>query len=119
MRRVIQITACVALMTVPASAAEQAERAAESQANSEVPEILVLAEKAKGVRIKFNIDDRTRKVRCKATRSSGDRRFDEAMCEPVRRCAQVEPFNNETVQACLVRTRQQVLEEWAAAHPSK
>lgn len=79
-------------------------------------EIVVLAEKAKHVRIKFNIDDRTRNVRCKVAKSSGDKEFDQAMCEPVRRCAHVEPFNSQTIQECLDHARPQVLKEWLIAH---
>lgn len=106
----LTLTAMSEAATAQVSDPGQPEQIAEN------PEIIVIAEKAKRVRIKFNIDDRTRAVRCKAVRSSGDKEFDKAMCEPVRRCARVEPFNAEMVNQCLARTRREVIEEWVATH---
>lgn len=88
-----------------------------SPETSENPEILVLARKARTVRIRFRIDDKTRHYTCRVARSSGDREFDAAMCEPVRRCANVEPLTAASVDTCLRSTRRQVLEEYLAAHP--
>lgn len=87
--------------------------AAGTQEDDMASEIVVIAERAKLVRIKFNIDDRTRRVKCKAVRSSGDKEFDRAMCQPVYRCAKVEPFNESTVRACMERARADVFREWA------
>jgi hypothetical protein len=78
-------------------------------------EIIVMAERARTVRFKFNIDDRTRRVRCKIVRSSGDKAFDGAMCQPIHRCAKVEPFDAPTVNACIERERKQVFRELAEA----
>jgi hypothetical protein len=110
------VIALAATIPVPQSSHAQAPAAPVTEPSEVDPEILVIGQKAKKVRIKFRIDDRTRAVRCKAVRSSGDKEFDRAMCEPVRRCARVEPFNNDTVRQCIDRERQNVFREWAAAH---
>lgn len=81
-------------------------------------EIVVIAQKANRVRIKFKIDDRTRRARCKIVRSSGDKAFDKTMCQPVYRCASVEPFDETTVRSCMDRAREDVLREWAESHNS-
>lgn len=78
----------------------------------------MLGKKAKRVRIEFGIDDRTRRARCKIVRSSGDKAFDQTMCQPVYRCANVEPLDEPTVRACMDRAREEVLREWAEAHAS-
>lgn len=83
------------------------------------PEIVVLARKAQAVRITFKIDDKTRRSRCKIKKSSGDKEFDAAMCEPVRRCANVQPLTRDTVAQCLQRTRREVLEEFRASRRAK
>jgi outer membrane biosynthesis protein TonB len=89
---------------------------ADQAAGAEDPEIVVLAQRASQVRIRFKIDDKTRRFRCKVLRGSGDKEFDQAMCEPIRRCATVEPFNSETVRQCLQITRPVVLREYLEAH---
>ena len=73
----------------------------------------MLGKKAKRVRIEFGIDDRTRRARCKIVRFSGDKAFDQTMCQPVYRCANVEPLDEPTVRACMDRAREEVLREWA------
>ncbi len=110
------IIALAASIPFPQSSHAQAPAASGTQQSEVDPEILVIGQKAKKVRIKFRINDRTRAVRCKAVRSSGDKEFDRAMCEVIRRCARVEPLNNDTVGQCMNRERQNVVKELAAAH---
>lgn len=90
--------------------------AADQAAGTEDPEIVVLAQRARQVRIGFKIDDKTRRFRCKVLRGSGDKEFDQAMCEPVKRCATVEPFNSTTVRQCIELTRPVVLREYLEGH---
>lgn len=110
------IIALAASIPFPQSSHAQAPAASGTEQSEVDPEILVIGQKAKKVRIKFRINDRTRAVRCKAVRSSGDKEFDRAMCEVIRRCARVEPLNKDTVGQCMNRERQNVVREWAAAH---
>lgn len=113
-------TAAVAIWLsslIPPAVAQTAPPA--SNATAEDQDIVVVARKARAVMIKFRVDDKTRAVKCRVTKSSGDKEFDAFMCEPPRRCAGVNPFNKDTFGACLERARSEVLREYLASHPRK
>lgn len=77
-----------------AAAAIQAPAAA-------APDIVVVAEKLRKIRLSADSDDQGRITACRVTVSSGDAKLDEYACEATRACATAGARSSEAVADCV------------------
>jgi hypothetical protein len=64
-------------------------------------EIIVLGRKAQTTKVKFRINDESRRVSCVITKTSGDKAVDGTVCEAVRLCARIPDLTSQKLDACL------------------
>jgi hypothetical protein len=65
------------------------------------PDIVVVAEKLRKIRLSADSDDQGRITACRVTVSSGDARLDEYACEATRACATAGVRSSDAVADCV------------------
>jgi hypothetical protein len=65
-------------------------------------EIIVLGRKAETTKFKFRINNESRRVSCRITKSSGDKVVDGTVCDAVRLCARIPELTPQNLDACLI-----------------
>lgn len=115
-RDVLNLIGALVMLSASNAVAQQVMSQSSFRSSStDQDEIIVVAEKLARSHVQFNIDRRTRAVRCKAKSTKIDPVYAELKCEIVRRCAKVEPYSGRNVRQCLERMRGEVAAEYARA----